>query len=81
MAVLNDNHKSCPFCGGSGVLKRAFHGAVRNYIKPYYVKCQECGSSTNGYISPAMAWNAWDRRAEEKNKAGGAGTPKALSAN
>lgn len=80
MAVLNDNHKNCPFCGGSGVLKRTIHGSPRSCIKPYYIKCQECGASTNGYISPVMAWNAWDRRAE-KNKAGGAGTPEALSAN
>lgn len=66
MAVLNDDHEYCPFCGGSGVLKCAVHGPARICIKPYYVKCQECGSGTDHYVSPVMAWKAWDRRTETK---------------
>ena len=51
--------KPCPCCGGPATME---HGAEES--ENGWVVCMECGLSTRYYDDPAMAAEAWNRRAE-----------------
>ena len=51
---FNQKLKLCPFCGGE---TEVYQWA--------YIKCQKCGTKTNGYLRYSDAIKAWNRRAGE----------------
>ena len=58
--------KPCPFCGGEA--QEARGSIINNYIF-----CVDCGTdkrvegtSTGFYLTPELAVEAWNRRADEK---------------
>ena len=46
----------CPFCGGNSALQSAID-------KVFWVKCEECGASTQPESTPAAAIKKWNYRA------------------
>lgn len=45
----------CPFCGGNSTLQSAID-------KVFWVKCEECGASTQPESTPAAAIKKWNYR-------------------
>ena len=52
--------RPCPCCGGPATME---HGA--EVAENGWVVCTECGLSTRYYDDPAMAAEAWNRRAAQ----------------
>ena len=49
----------CPFCGGSGEMKNAQTGKIRQG----WVGCPKCGCYINWKFDPQAAAEKWNRRA------------------
>ena len=47
--------ETCPFCGGNAALQSAINIA-------FWVKCEECGASTQAECSAAAAIQRWNHR-------------------
>jgi hypothetical protein len=54
--IVEEEHKKCPFCGGTANL-----GLNSKWVN--YVICNNCCSSTSFNCgTPSEAWAAWDKR-------------------
>ena len=59
--------KPCPFCGGSGEVKKSWVTGVDKSFYTHYVECTVCGAKTHaGIARPTQkkaAADRWNRRA------------------
>ena len=55
IGMIKINLKTCPFCGGDAALQSAINIA-------FWVKCEECGASTQAECSAAAAIQRWNHR-------------------
>ena len=56
--------KKCPFCGSDEVGCWVCSSTFPNGKNPHYVRCDNCGATTDMFCSEEEALDAWNRRAE-----------------
>lgn len=55
MTLIQTIIETCPFCGGDAALQSAINIA-------FWIKCEECGASTQAECSAAAAIQRWNHR-------------------
>ena len=61
---INDNLKSCPFCGSEAFLEHA----PNHYGDDYYIECLKCRASTPRKSTPEIVIDIWNNRSVTENE-------------
>lgn len=61
---MTDELKPCPFCGHSASLRDDSDYATMDGDLPYWVDCDDCEASVEGFWTADDAMESWNKRAK-----------------
>ena len=60
--MLNNELKSCPFCGSSAFPSEFVYDLKPEHITMHFIECNGCHATTYEYDTEEEAIEAWNRR-------------------